>query len=516
MSLRTRILWYLAGAFVFFVMTAYVVQRLLMFPNRLSVEKAVVLVMAATIVIGVIFIALFWFFLQKTILTPISKLTRFSVSVRENNDLSLRSSFIRTDEIGTLSREMDHMVQQLQEMNSEVNRKLKEEINGHRKTEESLRRHREFLDQLFENSPFGIAVLDNNDRFLNVNREFERIFQYKLDEVMGENIDEFIVPKEKLLEATDLATRAQQGNTVHLETVRKRKDEGLVDVLIHGVPIHLDAEQIGIYGIYMDISARMRSKRESERLRDQLVDAKKMESVGTLAGGMAHEFNNLMAIVLGNVEMLINAGVEDKTSFKRLEAIRTSAERSATLTNQLLSFSRKQMFTLEILDVNELITNIGYMIKNVFSETMKMGITLAPELSKIEGDQGQLTQVFMDIVQNAHDAMTEKGELKITTENINLDEEQSKDIPESHPGCFVCVSVSDTGTGIEPETLKHIFEPFFTTKRIKNATGLGLSFVYGTIKQHHGWINVDSELGKGTTFKIYLPVYDSGQELIAH
>jgi two-component system cell cycle sensor histidine kinase/response regulator CckA len=512
MSLRSRILWFLASAFVFFIMTAHVVQRLLMFSHRLSFEKAVVLVLAATIVVGVIFIVFFWIFLQKTILTPISKLTRFSVLVRENNDLSLRPLITRTDEIGILSREMDHMVQRLQETHSEVDRKLKAEINGHRKTEESLRRHQEFLDQLFENSPYGIAVLDNNNRFLNVNQEFERIFQYKLDEIMGENIDEYIVPKEKSDEATDLAARAQKGNTVHLETVRKRKDGELVDVMLHGVPIHLDTEQIGIYGIYMDISARMRSERKSERLKDQLIEAKKMESVGTLAGGMAHEFNNLMAIILGNVEMLINAGVEDKALFKRMEAIRASAERSATLTDQLLSFSRKQMFKLEILDINELIANIGYMIKNVFGEAMKQEITFAPDLPKVEGDQGQLTQVFMDIVRNARDAMPEKGVLRITTENIFLDEEQCKSIPESCPGSFVCVSVSDTGTGIDAETLKHIFEPFFTTKRFKNATGLGLSFVYGTIKQHSGWIDVNSEVGKGTTFKIYLPAFDGGLE----
>lgn len=515
MSLRTRILWFLGTTLVLFGAAAYLVQRLLVSAHRLNFEKALAVVLAATLAVGVIFIVLLLVYLQKTLFTPISKLTGFAVSIRETNDLSLRSSIERTDEIGTLSREMDHMVQRLRETHSEVNRKLKAEINGRRKTEESLRRHQEFLDQLFENSPFGIAVLDNNNRFLNVNREFERIFQYKLDEIMGENIDEFIAPGEKWNEATELAIRAQKGETVHLETLRKRKDGQLVDVLLHGVPIHLDAEQIGIYGIYLDISARMRSERESEQLRDQLLEARKMESVGTLAGGMAHEFNNLLAIILGNVEMLINAGVEDKTSSRRLEAIRSSAERSATLTNQLLSFSRKQMFKLEILDINELVTSIGYMIKNVFGEAVKPEIILAPQIPKIEGDQGQLTQVFMDLVQNAHDAMPERGELKIKTESILLDEVQTRGISDGRPGSFVCVSVSDTGVGIDPETLTHIFEPFFTTKRIKNATGLGLSFVYGTIKQHSGWIDVDSELGKGTTFKIYLPAFDSDREELA-
>jgi len=198
--------------------------------------------------------------------------------------------------------------------------------------------------------------------------------------------------------------------------------------------------------------------------------------------------------------------------FKRLDAIRSSAERSATLTNQLLSFSRKQMFKLEILDVNELIGSIAFMIKSIFGEGIKQEVTLEPGLAKVEGDQGQLTQVLMDVVRNACDAMAEEGKLKIETGEIILDETQSQSIPDSRPGRFVSISVMDTGTGMAAETLKHIFDPFFTTKRVKNATGLGLSFVYGTIKQHRGWINVESEVGMGTTFKIFLPAIEKGGE----
>lgn len=512
MSIRTRILWFFIGALVLFSVTAYVVQRLIISSRPEGIEKTVGLAAAVTVVIGFIFVVILMIFLQKTIIAPISKLTGHAASIRETKNLSLRSPIERTDEIGVLSREINHMVAQLQEAHSETDRKLKEEVNGHQKTGESLRRHREFLHQLFDNSPFGIAVLDINNRFLNINTEFERIFQYTLDEIMGEYIDDYIASGEKMEEAMGLATRAQKGELVHLETVRKRKDGTLVDVLLHGVPIYLDGEQIGIYGIYLDITEKMESERERDRLKDQLLDAKKMEAVGTLAGGMAHEFNNLMAIILGNTEMLINAGVEDKAMFKRLDAIRSSAERSATLTNQLLSFSLKQMFRLEILDINELIGNIGYMTKNILGEGVRQEITLAPELSNVEGDQSQLTQVLMDVVGNAGDAMAEKGDLKIKTADILLDGPQSVSIPDSRPGRFVCISVTDTGTGMDPETLKHIFDPFFTTKRVKNATGLGLSFVYGTIKQHQGWINVESEVGKGTTFKIFLPAIENGGE----
>lgn len=512
MSIRTRMIWFLGVALVLFSVTAYVVQRLIISSHQLEVEKAIKLAATASFLVGLFFVIILLIYLQKTIIAPISKLTGHTVSIRETRDLSLRSPIERADEIGVLSREIDHMVEQLQKMHTETDRKLREEMNGHQKTGESLRRHREFLHQLFENSPFGIAVLDINNHFLNLNKEFERIFQYTLDELMGEYIDDYIASGEKMDEAKGLAVLAQKGETVHMETVRKRKDGTLVDVFLHGVPIYLDDEQIGIYGIYQDITEKMENERERDRLKDQLLDAKKMEAVGTLAGGMAHEFNNLMAIILGNAEMLISRTLEDKTTIKRLEAIRASAERSATLTNQILSFSRKQMFKLEILDINELISSIGYMIKNVFSEGVRQEIVLAPGLLKVEGDQGQLTQVVMDVVLNACDAMPEKGEVKIKTESVLLDEEQSQSIPDSRPGHFVGISITDTGTGMPPETLKHIFDPFFTTKQVKNATGLGLSFVYGTIKQHHGWINVKSELGKGTTFKLYLPAMSNGGE----
>lgn len=512
MSIRTRILCFFIGALILFSVTAYVVQRLIISSRPEGIEKTIGLAAAITVLIGFIFVVILIIYLQKTIIAPISKLTRHAIYIRETKDLSLRSAIERGDEIGMLSREIDHMVEQLRELHSETDRKLKEEVDGHQKTEESLRRHREFLHQLYDSSPFGIAVLDNSNRFLNINKEFEQIFQYTLDEVMGENIDEYIASDEKADEAMGLAARAQKGETVHIETVRKRKDGTLVDVLLHGVPIYMDGEQIGIYGIYLDITEKMESEREKNRLKDQLLDAKKMEAVGTLAGGMAHEFNNLTAIILGNAEMLINAGIEDQSMSKRLEAVRSAAERSATLTNQLLSFSRKQMFKLETLDINELITSIGYMIKNIFGEGVRQQVTLAPQLAKVEGDQGQLTQVLMDVIQNACDAMPEKGELKIETEEALLNETQHLSNPDSRTGRFVSISITDTGSGMAPETVKNIFDPFFTTKRIKNATGLGLSFVYGTIKQHQGWIDVKSELGKGTTFKIYLPAIENRGE----
>lgn len=483
-------------------------------PRNISTRSMEIIKSAiiSTMVLSFFFIFFWIIYLQKTILAPISKLTHHTVAIRESDDLSLRCALNRNDEIGVLSREIDHMVAQLQQGRQEINQKLKQEINGHQKAEESLRRDQEFLLQLFENSPFGIVVMDSQNKILNVNHKFETIFQYSLQDIQGKSIDDIIVPPDLILEANNLSARTISGETVQYETIRKRKDGQLVDILLHGVPIYLENDRVGIYGMYLDITEQKHSQEEKNRLKERLMEAKKMEAVGTLAGGMAHEFNNLMAIILGNIELLITSGIENKVTRKRLDAIKTSADRSATLTNQLLSFSRKQMLKLERLDFNDLISSISYMMRNIFGDGVKQEIILAPQLEPIEGDQSQLTQMIMDIVQNARDAMSEKGKLTIKTENLYVDEAMSQAIADSRPGKFIRITIIDTGTGMDQETLKHIFEPFFTTKLIKNATGLGLAFVYGTVKQHNGWINVSSELGKGTTFKIYLPVISEEYE----
>lgn len=491
---------------------AFIIQ--VSMPRNISTRSMEIIstVIFSSMVLGFFFIFFWILYLQKTVVTPLSKLTHHTVAIRESDDLSLRCVVNRDDEIGVLSREINHMVERLQQVRQELNRKLKVEINGHQKAEESLRRDQEFLLQLFENSPFGIVVMDSQNKILNANRKFEFIFQYSLEELREKSIDDIIVPTDMQEDAKNLSARTLSGEIVQRETVRKRKDGQLVDILLHGVPIYLENDQVGIYGMYLDITEQKHIQEEKNRLKDRLVEAKKMEAVGTLAGGMAHEFNNLMAIILGNIELLINSGIENQVMRKRLEAIKTSADRSATLTNQLLSFSRKQMLKLERLDFNDLVGSIGYMMRNIFGEGIKQEIILAPQLETIEGDQSQLAQVIMDIVQNARDAMSEKGKLMIKTENVSLDEDMCLEIPDSRPGRFICISIRDTGTGMDPETLKHIFEPFFTTKLIKNATGLGLAFVYGTVKQHNGWLNVYSQEGKGTTFKIYLPVMPQESE----
>ncbi|MCP4151218.1 MAG: PAS domain S-box protein [bacterium] len=457
--------------------------------------------------------------LQKAVTNPISKLTWHTVSIRESNDLSLRLNYTRKDELGVLARQIDHMVGELQQIYSgmeteikrrtaeltETGQKLELEMNRHKEAAESLRRSQEFLSQLFENSPFGIAHLDANNKILSINSAFESIFKYSLEEIQGTNIDELVVPQGMCNEAEDLSSRTFKGETVSCDTRRITKDGNVIDTQVYGIPILLDKERIGIYGIYNDVTREKFIQSEKIRLKDELLEAKKMEAVGTLAGGMAHEFNNLMAVMLGNIDLLLNFGEKKPADLKRLGAIKRNAHRVADLTNQLLSFSRKQMLRLQKLDVNTFIKGSEKSIRQQLPANVQLEMNLTTDTLHIQGDLNQLTQVILDIVQNAGDAMPDGGTITIETKHVLLDEQNTLSIPDSKPGRFACISVTDTGCGIDAETQNHMFEPFFTTKVVGKGTGLGLAVVYGTIKQHGGWLNVSSKVEKGTTIKLYLP-----------
>ncbi len=257
---------------------------------------------------------------------------------------------------------------------------------------------------------------------------------------------------------------------------------------------------------------------ERRKVEEALLSAKKMEAVGTLAGGMAHEFNNLMSTIIGNAQLIRGALIKDESMHKRVGAILKASHRCATLTSQLLSFSRKQMLKLEKLNLNDLIRSMDQTIRRVVGNDVKVVTRLLPKLEPIEGDLEMMSQVIKGIVHNARDAMPNGGRLTIKTEmkegndlnhNMNTNTNTNMEISSGRKGKFVCLSIEDTGMGMNEEIKQHIFEPFFTTKTEGKGTGLALSFVYGTVGQHNGWIEVDSALGKGTTMTIYLPAVSS-------
>lgn len=242
-----------------------------------------------------------------------------------------------------------------------------------------------------------------------------------------------------------------------------------------------------------------------EVLQSKLIQSHKMESVGKLAGGIAHDFNNIMTTIIGFADLIQMEGKVDDTTMEYICEIQKSGRRAATLTQQLLAFSRKQILKPELVNLNTLVRDTERMLRVLLLENTELSSNLSQELNKVKVDPGQIVQVLMNLVINARDAMPHGGQIIIETENKYMDKFSCKFHPEIIPGDYVMLTVSDTGCGIAPEILVKVFEPFFTTKGIGKGTGLGLATVYGIIKQSGGYIYTYSELDCGTSFKIYLP-----------
>jgi nitrogen-specific signal transduction histidine kinase len=240
-------------------------------------------------------------------------------------------------------------------------------------------------------------------------------------------------------------------------------------------------------------------------LEAQFRHAQKLESVGQLAAGVAHDFNNLLTVIQGYSDCLIARFQSDDKSREALQQISGAAQRAASLTRQLLMFSRKQVIQTKALDLNAVLQNLANMLPRLLGEDIALETDYVPDLPRIEADTGMLEQVVMNLVVNARDAMPKGGVLRIRTSSNDIDADYASHHPESRSGKFACITVTDTGSGMDRKTLGRIFEPFFTTKEVGKGTGLGLATVYGIVKQHQGWVEVASELGLGTTFKVYFP-----------
>jgi nitrogen-specific signal transduction histidine kinase len=258
----------------------------------------------------------------------------------------------------------------------------------------------------------------------------------------------------------------------------------------------------------MEITQRKQAEEERRKLEDQLMQARKMESVGRLAGSVAHDFNNMLTPIMGYAEMLLDDLAPDDPHRSNVVQIAHSAERSKGLVMQLLAFARRQTLEMKPVNLNKVITGVKNMIQRTLQENVKIEIRQAPVLGVIQADTGQVEQIILNLSVNAQDAMPDGGAIFIETSEVVLDDAYARTHDGVAPGPYIMMSFIDTGTGMDKETLDHIFEPFYTTKGAGKGTGLGLATVYGIVKQHGGHISVYSELGKGTIFRIYFPMYE--------
>lgn len=252
---------------------------------------------------------------------------------------------------------------------------------------------------------------------------------------------------------------------------------------------------------------RKRAEEQKERIQVQFLQTQKMEAIGTLASEVAHDFNNMLAVVQGYVDLAIKRIDETDPLYGDLMQIHLVVDRAVGLTHQLLLFGRKQPVRFTPLNVNQTVDDLLRVPNRLVGEDIVLGTDLDPDLWTVQADAGNMEQALVNLVINAREAMPEGGKLTIKTENVTLDKDHCQVVPEARPGKFVCLSVVDTGAGMDEETIQHIFEPFFATRKDGKDTRLGLPVAYGIVKQHEGWISVHSEPGKGSTFKVYLPAH---------
>ncbi|MDO9462729.1 MAG: ATP-binding protein, partial [Deltaproteobacteria bacterium] len=327
-------------------------------------------------------------------------------------------------------------------------------------------------------------------------------------EVVGKTPFDFMPSEEaKRVAAEFNAIKETQRPFSGLENRNRHKTGQLVTLDTSGVPI-LDnkGDFRGYRGIDRDITERRLMEEEREKMQMQLLQAQKMEAIGVLAGGVAHDFNNLLTTIQGYTEVAMLKVDGTNPLYKDLNHIHYASTRAAELTRQLLFFSRKQPpMELTPLNLNRAIKNSLEMLRRLIGEDIVIDIDLGTDLSAVRADAGSIDQVVMNLVVNARDAMPDGGKIAIRTESVTIDKEYCMVFSYAQPGEFVCLSVADTGVGMDKETIQHAFEPFFSTKKPGKGTGLGLPVVYGIIKQHGGWINVYSEPGLGSTFNVYFP-----------
>jgi two-component system, cell cycle sensor histidine kinase and response regulator CckA len=380
------------------------------------------------------------------------------------------------------------------------------DVTEEARAKRELEVQRRYFAELFESSPEGIVILDDHRKVVRMNGEFTRLFGYTQEEAEGRRIEDLVIPEDRLEESLGLTAAVAGGGTVRCETVRQHKDGSLVEVSVLACEVQIPGEVPQTYGIYRDISARKVTERTLREREEELRHAQRLESVGKLAGGVAHDFNNLLTVINGHARLVLDALDGDHPAQGDLQEIERAGVRAASLTQQLLAFSRRQVLRPEVLDLNLVVADLERMLCRLIGSHITLETRLASGGARVLADRGQIDQVIMNLAVNARDAMPDGGTLIIQTEPARLEPGD----PELaawgvEAGGYVRLTVTDTGVGMTEAVLARAFDPFFTTKDRGKGTGLGLATVFGIVKQSGGHVTAQSEHGEGARICVYLP-----------
>jgi two-component system cell cycle sensor histidine kinase/response regulator CckA len=396
------------------------------------------------------------------------------------------------------------------------------DITELKQSQEALREATDRLDAILKASPAAIVTLDPGGIVTHWNKAAEEIFGWRNEEVIGKTLP--IVPEDKYAEYNALLQRAMHGESfVGVEVTRRKRDGSPLDINISVAPLHNRIGKIyGIMAVISDITLRKQTETELEKYRnqleelveqrtkelsvlnDQLRQSQKLEAVGLLAGGISHEFSNILATLKGSMYLMRKKLPEDNTLKRYAGQVSASINKANSLTQGLLAFSRKQTISLKPLHFNEIVRHMGKMLTQLIGEDIELAVILTDKDPTVMADRNQIEQVLVNLATNARDAMPDGGRLTMATEVMNIDETFIERRGFGIPGEYAVLTVADSGTGME----EAIFEPFFTTKAVGKGSGLGLAVTYGIVKQHSGYIDVKSAPGEGSTFEVYLPTVE--------
>ena len=428
------------------------------------------------IAVGFAFGAIILYLIERVVLSRMADLSDSITRVGTSGNLAARVPVSGKDEVAYLGTAVNGMLEDLERVQTE-------------RHEERTR-----LAVMIENMPAIVWATDADLRLTYHTGAALQTLEMRPEESLGKTLFQYFGTEDANFPAITAHRKALAGETLSFELDwRKRSFDCYVQPL-RGP----QGDLIGVIGVALDVTDR-------KRLTDQLRQSQKMQAVGELAGGVAHDFNNLLMVVKGHAQLLLDRMPNDSSMRNGVQQMEKAADRAASLTRQLLAFSRKQVLQPRVLDMNDVVAGMIKMFSRVIGENIEMAFVPGAKLGRTKADPGQIEQVLLNLVVNARDAMPNGGRLTIETGNVKLDRSYAAGHAAVEPGPYVMLTVTDTGCGMDAETQARIFEPFFTTKEAGKGTGLGLATVYGVVKQSGGYIWVYSEVGQGSTFKIYLP-----------